>query len=174
MKTNIEIKARARDFTRQKDLAEQISQSSKTLVCQDDTFFVVPHGRLKLRIISPSYGELIYYERDDTESPKKSNYCISETSNPYTLKETLSWALPFRGKVCKKRHLFIVGQTRIHFDEVEHLGNFIELEVVAKDNQPMDECLQIADDLMKKLKIQNEDLIKGAYIDLLEGGKFVP
>jgi predicted adenylyl cyclase CyaB len=171
MKTNIEIKAKAHDFQRQKDLAREIAGASEKIIYQDDTFFVVPHGRLKLRIFSPSHGELIYYERDDITSPKKSNYCISETNSPYTLKDALSLALPVRERVCKKRHLFIVGQTRIHFDEVESLGNFIELEVVMKDNQPANECLDIAGDLMKKLEIQNNDLIKGAYIDLLEGSK---
>ena len=122
MKTNIEIKAKAHDFQRQKDLAQEIADSSEKLIYQDDTFFIVPHGRLKLRIFSPSLGELIYYERDDIVSPKKSNYCISETNSPYTLKDALSLALPVRGRIYKKRHLFIVGQTRIHFDEVESLG----------------------------------------------------
>jgi predicted adenylyl cyclase CyaB len=168
MNTNIEIKAKARDFLRQKDLARKIAGSPETLICQDDTFFEVPQGRLKLRIFSPTHGELIYYQRDDIESPKQSNYCISQTSNPYTLKDTLALALPVRGSVRKKRHLFLVGQTRIHFDEVESLGNFIELEVVMKDNQPTDEGLQITNDLMKKLEIQKEDLIKHAYIDLLQ------
>jgi predicted adenylyl cyclase CyaB len=171
MNANIEIKAKARDFLRQKDLAGQIAKSPEILVCQDDTFFDVPQGRLKLRIFSPTHGELIYYQRDDIESPKKSNYCIFETSNPYTLKDVLSLALPVRGRIRKKRHLFIVGQTRIHFDEVESLGTFIELEVVMKDNQPTEDGLQIANDLMKKLKIQNDDLINCAYIDLLETHK---
>lgn len=157
---------------RQKNLAEQIAKSPETLIHQDDTFFVVPQGRLKLRIFSPTHGELIYYQRDDVTSPKKSNYCISQTCTPYTLKDTLALALPVRGSVHKKRHLFLVGQTRIHFDEVESLGTFIELEVVMKNNQPADECLQITNDLMKKLEIKNDDLVKGgAYIDLLAGNE---
>jgi predicted adenylyl cyclase CyaB len=171
MNTNIEIKAKARDFLRQKGLASQIAKAPETLIHQDDTFFEVPQGRLKLRIFSPTHGELIYYQRNDIESPKQSNYSISETSTPYILKDVLSLALPLRGSVRKKRHLFLVGQTRIHFDEVESLGTFIELEVVMKDNQPTDEGLQITDDLMKKLEIQNDDLIKGAYIDLLTGSE---
>jgi predicted adenylyl cyclase CyaB len=171
MNTNIEIKAKARDFLRQKDLAQEIAGSPETLICQDDTFFDVPQGRLKLRIFSPTHGELIYYQRNDIESPKQSNYCISETNNPYPLKDVLSLALPIRGSIRKKRHLFLVSQTRIHFDEVESLGTFIELEVVMKDNQPVNECLQIANNLMKKLEIKNDDLVKGAYIDLLAGNK---
>ena len=34
-----------------------------------------------------------------------------------------------KGEVRKRRHLFIYEQTRIHVDEVEGLGNFMELEV---------------------------------------------
>lgn len=38
-------------------------------------------------------------------------------------------ALGVKGIVKKKRELYMVGQTRVHLDEVEGLGNFMELEV---------------------------------------------
>ena len=34
-----------------------------------------------------------------------------------------------QGVVKKKRLLYLVGQTRVHCDEVEGLGHFVELEV---------------------------------------------
>ena len=34
-----------------------------------------------------------------------------------------------KGDVKKTRFLYMVGQTRVHVDEVEGLGNFMELEV---------------------------------------------
>lgn len=41
----------------------------------------------------------------------------------------LSESMGILGVVKKIRHLFIVGQTRVHIDQVDGLGNFIELEV---------------------------------------------
>ena len=47
----------------------------------------------------------------------------------YMFQETLGKALGVKGRVKKTRLLYMVGQTRVHVDEVEGLGNFMELEV---------------------------------------------
>lgn len=47
----------------------------------------------------------------------------------FSFQETLRLALGIKGSVNKKRYLYMVGQTRVHVDEVEGLGNFMELEV---------------------------------------------
>jgi hypothetical protein len=36
----------------------------------------------------------------------------------------------FAGVVKKQRYLYIVGQTRVHVDHVDCLGDFMELEVL--------------------------------------------
>ena len=43
--------------------------------------------------------------------------------------ETLKKALGIKGVVKKNRTLYMVGQTRVHVDQVEGLGDFMELEV---------------------------------------------
>lgn len=45
------------------------------------------------------------------------------------MKAVLSEALGVKGVVKKTRKLFMVGQTRVHVDNVEGLGDFMELEV---------------------------------------------
>ncbi len=167
MPANIEIKAKARNFERQKQLAQSISDVSATILVQEDTFYNTSRGRLKLRVLSSGQGELIYYERVDALGPKKSNYLIFKTTDPHTLHQVLLAAHGIRGVVRKKRILFISGQIRIHVDEVEDLGQFLELEVVMKPGQNEDEGTQMAVHCMQQLEIMETDLIQGAYLDLL-------
>jgi len=168
MPKNIEIKARVRDLTDLKRRAETISDSSLEVIPQEDTFFVTAKGRLKLRVLAPDRAQLVYYERPDQEGPKRSDYFIFNTNDPENLKTALTLALGIRGVVKKTRFLYRVGQTRLHLDAVEGLGQFMELEVVMRDDQSDAEGQAIADELMKKLGIEPNDLIEGAYMDLLE------
>jgi predicted adenylyl cyclase CyaB len=168
MATNIEIKARVNNLEDLRRRAEALSDTPVQVIPQEDTFFHVPRGRLKLRQLRPYLAQLVYYERPDREGPKSSNYFIYETSNPEDLKTALSLALGVRGVVRKTRFLFLAGQTRIHLDDVEGLGHFMELEVVLQEGQTESEGQSITEDLMNQLGIRKEDLIEGAYMDLLE------
>jgi predicted adenylyl cyclase CyaB len=167
MPTNIEIKARAKDRDRLAHLAASLSGGPPTVLRQDDTFFRAPAGRLKLRKLAPNRGELIFYRRPDQPGPKSSDYSISVTSEPDTLRDVLAAALGVLGVVRKERWLYLVGQTRIHLDRVEGLGDFVELEVVLHPGQSEEQGQAIAADLMRRLEIDPEDLVAGAYLDLL-------
>jgi len=169
MPTNIEIKAKARDPQRQEQLAKEISIEPVVVLDQADTFFIVPSGRLKLRELAPDHGELIQYERPDIAGPKSSHYTILSTDQPAILRNLLGAALGVRGEVRKRRRLYRAGQTRIHIDEVLGLGMFLELEIVLRADQSLDEGEAIARQIMDRLEIQEEDLIDGAYIDLICG-----
>jgi adenylate cyclase class IV len=70
--------------------------------------------------------------------------------------------------VRKTRYLYLVGQTRVHLDDVDGLGQFMELEVVMRPGQPDSEGQAIASDLMAKLGVEQADLLEGAYMDLIE------
>jgi len=170
MATNVEIKARVGDPDRLQSLVEALSDTPATVIPQEDVFFYTPGGRLKLRVLARDHGQLIYYERQDETGPKQSNYVISLTSEPDTLQAVLAGALGVRGIVRKQRVLYMVGNTRVHLDEVEGLGSYMELEVVLELGQSEEEGQSIAAELMEKLEIDEGDLIEGAYIDLIEAG----
>jgi predicted adenylyl cyclase CyaB len=166
--SNIEIKAYARNFAEIRRRAEALSDDPARIVPQEDTFFNTPQGRLKLRVLSANNGQLIYYTRPNQEGPKRSDYRISLTNDPENLKQVLGLAYGIRGVVKKTRYLYMVGQTRVHLDDVEGLGHFMELEVVLREGQSDAEGQAIAEDLMTSLGVEGSDLIEGAYMDLLE------
>lgn len=169
MPANIEIKARVSDFAAFQRRAASLSDTRVEIIPQEDIFFHTPQGRLKLRILTPDAAQLVYYTRSDTAGPKRSEYLIHEIKEPHALKAILGQALGVRGVVRKTRHLSRVGQTRVHLDEVDGLGTFVELEVVLRQGQSDAEGQAIAEALMAKLGIKAEDLIEGAYMDLIEG-----
>ncbi len=167
MNRNIEIKARLIDKDRAMAEATRLSDTPPEVIVQEDTFFHCDQGRLKLRAFPDGTGELIHYLRNDKAGPKESNYIVYETKAPDKLKETLARSYGVRGVVRKKRTLFLHGRTRIHIDEVEKLGRFIELEVVLEADEAPEEGDRIARELMERLNISESDLIESAYIDML-------
>ena len=168
MPSNIEIKAHAHDFNAIRARAAELSDTPVEVIPQVDTFFSTAKGRLKLRELGQSRAQLIYYERPDQDGPKRSDYQVYETGDPVNLKTTLSLALGTRGVVRKIRYLYLVGQTRVHLDDVEGLGQFMELEVVLDPHQSDSVGQVIAEELMVKLGIDKGDLLEGAYMDLME------
>jgi predicted adenylyl cyclase CyaB len=165
---NIEIKARARDFEDIQSRAGGLSDTPVQVIPQEDIFFNVERGRLKLRILAPDQAQLIFYTRPDQEGPKRSDYHLAYSSDPVNLRRVLELAYGIRGVVRKTRYLYLVGQTRVHLDDVEGLGRFMELEVVLEEGQSDAEGQKVAEELMSALGVGRGDLIDGAYMDLLE------
>jgi predicted adenylyl cyclase CyaB len=71
------------------------------------------------------------------------------------------------GRVRKHRTLYMVGRTRVHLDQVEGLGHFLELEVVLADGDTVEAGVQEARRIMAGLGVQSSQLVEGAYLDLL-------
>ena len=67
----------------------------------------------------------------------------------------------------KHRTLYLVGRTRVHLDRVESLGHFLELEVVLAEGESPDAGVKEAHALMTALGLADDQLIDGAYVDLL-------
>lgn len=168
MPRNIEIKARVAQPSRLLDDVLEIADRGPTVFAQDDTFFACPSGRLKLRMFSATEGQLIFYRRDDLAGPKLSEYVIASTGEPDALRGVLTLAYGVVGRVRKTRTLCFVGATRIHLDDVEGLGHFLELEVVLTPEQTIEQGQTIAEALMQKLSIAPATLVRKAYVDLLD------
>ena len=169
MPRNIEIKARLWDRGRVEARLREMGCGVAEIIPQHDIFFASSMGRLKLRIFDPQRGELIAYDRANQATAKLSRYILAPTSDPESLHRALTAALGEIGEVKKTRTLYLIGQTRVHLDKVEGLGDFIELEVVLRDEQSAAEGERIANEIMQMLGIRVEDLIENAYVDMMKG-----
>ena len=168
MARNVEIKARITSLEKIRGIVASMASDPPRVLRQFDTFFQVPEGRLKIRAFPDGSGELIAYHRSSEPGPRESAYtrCPSESAD--SLLEALQSVLPVRGTVSKRRELFLLGRTRVHLDEVEGLGAFLELEVVLEAEDSLEEGIAEAQELLELLQVGEEDLLADAYIDLLD------
>ncbi len=169
MPVNAEIKARVDDLEVLRRRVRSLGAVWKGSCVQEDTFFRGRLGRLKLRVAEKS-AELIHYEREDREGPKSSHYEVCAISDPEGLRRVLAASLGVRGVVRKRRELFLLERTRIHLDEVEGLGSFLELEVMLGEGEAVEDGERTAVSILRRLTITENALVSGAYIDLLERG----
>ncbi len=167
MPRNIEIKARIEGVESLLSRARPLADGPPQVIEQDDSFFVCARGRLKLRDFGDGTGELIHYQRADTAGPKLSDYVRVPTREPAALREALARAQGVLGRVRKTRWLLQAGQTRIHLDRVQGLGDFLELEVVLRDGQSEVDGVAMADALLQALGVSPSQRLAGAYLDLL-------
>jgi predicted adenylyl cyclase CyaB len=167
MPRNIEIKARVADRAALEARALALATAPVADLVQDDSFFHCARGRLKLREFADGTAELIAYQRADDDGPKTSTYLRTPVTGPAGLREALAAACGLAGRVRKRRRLVLAGRTRIHLDQVEGLGDFVELEVVLRDGEPEADGVAEAQALMARLGIAPDSLVRGAYLDLL-------
>ena len=167
MARNVEIKARVADLAALEAAVARLADSGPTVIAQDDTFFHCAHGRLKLREFADGSAELIAYERPDMAGPKVSTYLRAPVADPAGLRAVLTAACGLRGRVRKRRTLYLVGATRVHLDAVEGLGTFLELEVVLRDDQTAPHGEALARELLAAWGIAESQLLAPAYIDML-------
>ncbi len=71
------------------------------------------------------------------------------------------------GTVRKTRFLYLAGQTRVHLDQVEGLGRFLEFEVVLRPGQSEAEGRGIAKEMMRKFGIKPRQLLSRSYLEML-------
>jgi len=163
---NLELKFRCEDLDAVRDRARAWGAHDAGVLEQYDAFFPAPMGRLKLRDFGNGTGELIAYRRPDAVEARGSDYVLSPTADPVTLREALAFALGSAGEVRKQRHLFLWRHTRIHLDEVRGLGSFVELETVIREQPETDAQRELAA-VVEALGLRPEDRIAPAYIDLI-------
>jgi homotetrameric cytidine deaminase len=170
-RTNVEIKARDPDPDGTAARCVALGAEDRGVLVQRDTYFAGRHGRLKLREMGADGSELIAYRRPDAAESAASAYVLAPVADPAALLEALDAALGSTVVVSKRRRLFIWENVRIHLDDVDGLGAFVELEAVLGSGE--DELAgareQVAR-LRSELEISDDALVSVGYSDLLLDG----
>jgi len=167
---NVELKAidPAPEATLVAALALDGVRDEGVLVQRDTYFAGTREGRrLKLREEEGRGAVLIPYARPDDPAVRVSEYALVAVPDPDALREALGGALGVRVVVAKRRRLLLWREVRIHLDDVEGLGAFLELEAVAPPESDLGpEHAKVAE-LRAALGIGDDALREGSYSDAL-------
>jgi homotetrameric cytidine deaminase len=164
---NIEFKARDPDPERTLALALALGAEDRGEIAQTDTYFSRARGRLKLREQDPGETELIQYRRADSPGARESEYRRVPAADAHALRAALDAALGTLVVVRKRRRLLVRDDVRIHLDEVEGLGAFLELEAVAAPGSDLAAEHDKVSRLRAELEVAEDSLVPQSYSDLL-------
>jgi adenylate cyclase class IV len=163
LRRNVELKARDPDPRRSIAVCESLGAADHGTIEQRDTYFHVARGGLKLREETPGGPHLIQFERADQPQQRPSSYRIFAVDDAATARTALDAALGTRGAVAKRRRLFLWRDVRIHLDEVEGLGAFIELEAVAPPDSDLTHEHALVAELRDAFAIGDDRLCATGY-----------
>jgi predicted adenylyl cyclase CyaB len=164
---NIELKARCADLDQARAVAQKLGASHHCVLRQTDTYFKVASGRLKLREIDGAGNELIWYHRSNSAAARSSDYTIYPIVDAAAFRPMLTGSLGVLCVVRKQRDLYLWKNVRIHLDEVERLGSFMEFEAVLSDDESEPDAYDRLDYLKGQFQITDDDRIDSSYSDLI-------
>jgi len=162
MARNIEIKARLSDLTAARAKAIGLGARAYVVEEQVDSYYALEGGRrVKVRRINGGRSELIDYERPEGSGVRASDYTITPLADD----------APAPGDpvvvVRKRREVLLIDNVRVHLDQVEGLGSFLELEAVVDAAHDDAVCRAQVDRIMDALGLREVDLIRASYAELL-------
>ena len=167
---NVEIKARCRDIDALRRILLDQNPRFAGTDRQTDTYFQVPKGRLKLRE-GRIENALIHYRRSDQAGPKRSEVALLQVAPDSPLKTVLHNALDTLVRVVKTREIYFIDNVKFHIDQVEGLGDFVEIEAIDRSGDLGEAHLRAqCDRFMTLLGIEAEDLLTHSYSDMLRHG----
>lgn len=162
---NIEYKAELRDPALARAILTGLGATFILSFGQEDTYFRIPDGRLKRRQTDDEPPEWIFYSRPNMPGPKVSDFTILDDDRArerFGLEPLPVWVV-----VKKRRDLWMMGTVRIHLDNVERLGNFLELESLVTRDMPEAAARDALERLRLSLVPALGEPIDRSYSDLI-------
>ncbi len=166
---NIELKART---NRQSEIRRWLRENNadfRGLDEQTDIYFQLPEGRGRLKLRQGTIeNNLIHYQRSDDPAARASEVCLAPVADPAALLNCLSLALGVQVQVKKRREIYFLENVKIHLDELDGLGRFVEIEAIAPaPDFPQEKLYEQCAFFMEQFHIRPEDVLAESYSDLL-------
>ena len=168
MARNVEVKLAVEGLDALRDRARGLGAEDRGAIDQVDTYFALPAdsgARLKLREQRPGRDELIAYRRPDETGLRTSDYRVVPVADAAATRDALALSLGLARRVAKRRHLLLLGRTRVHLDRVEGRGEFLELEVVLGPDEDAAAGEREAERILEGLGLRDRPRIAGSYGD---------
>ncbi|TDJ57013.1 MAG: CYTH domain-containing protein [Planctomycetota bacterium] len=162
---NIEFKSELRDPIAARQQCKQLGATRMGILEQTDTYFRLADGRLKRREAPGEPTEWIFYHRRDIVRPRMCDYAILSDAQARRRWGTLNlkeWV-----RVVKRRELWLLDNVRIHLDEVEQIGNFLEFEAVVDSDHDTRSCHESIKHLRAVFHITMGEPVGPSYSDLV-------
>lgn len=164
---NIEFKAKANNI---EALEEKLLSLNPQFIGEDhqkDTYYNVNTGRLKLREGNIE-NALIWYQREDVGGAKQSDILLYKHAPDDALKNILNKVHGVKIIVDKIRKIYFVENVKFHFDRVEGLGTFVEVEAIDRNGEiGIEKLKEQCNFYINFLEIKTEDFMKKSYSDMM-------
>lgn len=161
MPRNIEVKVRLPDPVRARDAALAAGARSVGVEVQTDRYYRLDGGRrMKLRTRDGGGAELIHYDRPESAGVRASDYAVT------LVRDAGACLVPKEPPVAlvrKRREVLLLENVRIHLDEVDGLGTFLELEAVVDEAHDDAACRRQVDTLLAALGLSDAAPIRASY-----------
>jgi predicted adenylyl cyclase CyaB len=164
---NFEFKARTEDLNKLEQKLLGLNPVFKGEDHQVDTYFNVPSGRLKLREGNIE-NALIYYERPDTPDAKQANIILYKHKPEKSLKDILTKINGIKTIVDKTRRIYFIENVKFHFDSVNDLGTYIEVEAIDDTGEiRLEKLKEQCSMYFSFFGLKKSDFVDKSYSDLI-------
>lgn len=173
---SVEYKCELRDAVLAVAICRRLGAVRAATAQQVDTYYRVPEGRLKRRQSRTEAGdepvEWFQYSRENRAQPKISRFTIyseKHAQQRFGVRPLPEWVV-----VRKRRQIWTLGGARVHIDEVDDLGTFLEVEALVSPVQHVAACHREIRRLVAKLAPALGESIACSYADLLAAEREAP
>ena len=164
---NFEFKAKVDNIEKYESRLLTLNPVFIGLDHQIDTYFNTQQGRLKLRE-GDIENSLINYDRENFSGSKESHIILYQHEPNVALKNILTRQLGVKIIVDKRRKIYFIDNVKFHFDIVENLGTFIEVEAIDdKAEFTIEELKCQCDKYFDFFELSKQNIIDKSYSDLL-------